>query len=123
MIHAEVPRRRPWVGIIWLATIALGALLVALHLYAGLLLAVSAALLATYVATLRPIMPQTFRPQRPANPTWKAMAQRSIMAADGVEQAALVTPVAGESGHTMVLTVEGYKLVDEAGRVVYTLKP
>jgi hypothetical protein len=122
MIHAEIPRRRPWVGVIWLVAIALGALLVALHLYAGVLLALSAALVATYIAALQPSMPRAARPRAAPRPAWQPAAQRTIVTADGAEQSALVAPVAGESDLTMVLTVEGYKLVDEAGRVVYALK-
>ena len=122
MIHAEVPRRRPWVGIIWSIALALGVLLLALQLYAAVVLAFSAALVATFAVTFRPAEPQTRRTRMSAHSRWQPVAQRTIVTNDGVEQAALVAPVSSESGHTMVLTVEGYKLVDDAGRVVYALK-
>lgn len=49
-------------------------------------------------------------------------AQRTIYAADGSTRQALLVPIPQTDDFELVLTIEGYALVDESGRVVYRMK-
>ncbi len=49
-------------------------------------------------------------------------AQRTVYAADGSTRQALLVPIPQTDDFELVLTVEGYALVDESGRVVYRMK-
>jgi len=53
---------------------------------------------------------------------WVPMPQRSISTADGVTQSALVVPIKRADGYEMVLTVDGYMLIDQTGQEVYRLR-
>lgn len=49
-------------------------------------------------------------------------AQRSVTMQDGTARSARVVPLAQEADLQLVLTVRGYALVDQEGRVVHSLK-
>jgi hypothetical protein len=125
MIHAEAPRRRPWAGIAWMTAFAAGGVVTLINISAGLLLIAFCTVLAlVYIARPRLLISRApaAAQRRPAHIAWQPMAQRTIVTADGAEQSALVAPIGESDGYEMVLTIDGYKLVDQAGRVMYTLK-
>jgi len=125
MVHAEIPRRCPWVGMIWFVAILLGALLALINIYAGVLLIAFSTALALGFATLQrspAYRAPAARSREPRRIAWPPMAQRTVATPEGFEQAALVIPIERNDGYEMVLTADGYKLVDAAGRVVYALK-
>ena len=116
MIYATVPQRRPWVGIGWLAALAVGLLLSILNLYLGIALiglATAAVLLLALPAT---------RSRAAAPATWRASARRTIATADQEERVGFVVPAESTPGYTPMLTRDGYVLVNEAGTIVYRLK-
>ena len=121
---AQTLQRRSWAGAGGLAMIFVGLLVAFLNLYAGMLL-IGLGLLS--IAAL--LLQMRARPAGRARPR-KAVAafapstgtQRVVYTADGDARAALVVPVESAAGYAMVLTSEGYKLVDEAGKIVYALK-
>ncbi|GAB4197643.1 MAG: hypothetical protein OHK0022_16100 [Roseiflexaceae bacterium] len=59
---------------------------------------------------------------RVAQAAIQPVAQRTVYAADGSTRQALLVPIPQTDDFELVLTVEGYALVDESGRVVYRLK-
>jgi hypothetical protein len=125
MIHAEISRSRPWAGIAWVAALMIGGLIALINIYAGMLLiAFSTALLVGYAALQwsRTLPASVASYSAPPRAAWQPMEQRTIATAEGVEQTALVIPIEQAAGYEMVLTVDGYKLVDGTGRVVYALK-
>lgn len=58
-----------------------------------------------------------------ARPALQASEQRTIYNPDGTERRAMVVQGVQTDGYELVLTVEGYALVDEFGKVVYRLRP
>lgn len=127
MLNAQIAQtlqRRSWAGAGGLVAILGGLLVAFLNIYAGMLL-VGLGLLAIAAMLLQ----VRATPAGGARPR-KAVAafapstgvQRVVYTADGDPRAALVVPVESTPGYAMVLTSEGYKLVDDAGKIVYTLK-
>jgi hypothetical protein len=118
MVQVQTQRRRSWAGLIWLSIVAFSLLIAAINGYTILLL------LAGAIAVASIIILGTYTTNRKltARVIWQPMAQRTISSAAGTEQPALVASIERDDGYQMVLTVEGYKLIDEAGQVVYTLK-
>jgi hypothetical protein len=109
----------------WLLAVVCGLLVAVLNIYAGALLIVLPTLMIAGFAlpngrTVQPA-PAVAR-SAPARIVWAPMAQRSISTADGAERQALVVPSQQADGYQMVLTTDGYALVDDQGQVVYTLK-
>src|SRR5690349_3676719 len=62
--------------------------------------------------------PQSIPFPRPTEP----LAQRIILTPDGETRVAQVVPLAQQDDHQLVLTVNGYMLLNENGQVIYTLK-
>lgn len=60
-------------------------------------------------------------PSRPAPVAWLPARQRTVANADGDERAAIVVDAARAEGYQTVLTSAGFALVNDAGRIVYTL--
>jgi hypothetical protein len=118
MLQVQAQRRRSWAGIVWLSLVAFGALLAAINGYIGILLIASSALLAIMIV----VATHTRNRVALGRVAWKPMAQRIISSADGATQPALIVPIERNDGYEMVLTVDGYRLIDDVGRVVYTLK-
>ena len=118
MLQVQTQRRRSWAGLLWLSIIAFGLLIAAINGYTALLLITGA------IAVASVIVMGTYTTNRKlvTRVVWQPMAQRTISDAEGATQSALVAPIERGDGYEMVLTVEGYKLIDQAGQVVYTLK-
>ena len=110
--------RSSWAGLLWLSIIAFGLLIAAINGYTALLLITGA------IAVASVIVMGTYTTNRKlvTRVVWQPMAQRTISDAEGATQSALVAPIERGDGYEMVLTVEGYKLIDQAGQGVYTLK-
>jgi hypothetical protein len=124
MLYVVSSRRRSWVSIGWLMAIAVSVVVAVFNIYAGLLLMLVAAIAgATFVLAGR--VPQSRSASRqPAavGKAWSPIQRRTIYMADGAAREAFVVPVQGIPGYQTVLTADGYKLVNDAGQVVYTLK-
>jgi hypothetical protein len=118
MLQVQTQRHRSWAGLILLCVVAFSLLIAAINSYTILLL------LAGAIAVTSIIILGTYTTNRQlaARIIWQPVAQRTISSAEGTVQPALVVPIERDDGYDMVLTVEGYKLIDEAGQVVYTLK-
>ena len=125
MLQALSPRQRSWAGMAWLIAFACGLLVAVVNIYAGVaLVALFTLVLAAFVllsGRAAPPMPVTPR-RAPARLAWAPVPQRSISTADGAVRPALVIPLDQADGFQMVLTGDGYALVDDAGQVVYTLR-
>jgi hypothetical protein len=91
-----------------------GAAFAALGLGAGLIgtLALGQARALRRPAKVRPVARAALQPAE----------QRTIYSPDGAERRALVVQGAQTDGYELVLTVEGYALVDEFGKIVYRLR-
>jgi hypothetical protein len=118
MLRVQTQRRRSWAGLIWLSIVAFSLLIAAINGYTILVLLVTAIAVASVIV----LGTSTTSPKRAAHINWQPVAQRTISSAEGAMQPALVAPIERDDGYEMVLTVEGYKLVDRTGQVVYTLK-
>jgi hypothetical protein len=118
MLQVQTQRRRTWAGLLWLSVIAFSLLIAAINSYMILLLLAGAIALASIVV----LGMHTTNRKLVARVIWQPMVQRTISSAEGTAQPALVAPIERDDGYEIVLTVEGYKLLDEAGQVVYTLK-
>jgi hypothetical protein len=118
MLQVQTQRRRSWAGLLWLSIVAFSLLIAAINGSMILLLLTGAIAVASIIAI------GTYSANRSlaSRVIWQPMAQRTISSAEGTEHPALVAPIERDDGYEMVLTVEGYKLIDEAGQVVYTLK-
>jgi hypothetical protein len=120
MVQVRTLRRRSWAGMVWLSVVALAILIAAINGYIGLLLIASATALATII-----VLGAGTRPAKrmiSAQIAWEPVAQRSISTAEGATRSALVTGIEQTDGYQMVLTIDGYRLIDANGQVVYTLK-
>lgn len=110
---------------------ALAALLLATLLAAALLLAgaapaalaLGAALLGGLALSQTRALRQPAPARAAARPALPATEQRTVYTPDGAERRAVVVQGAQTDGYELVLTVEGYALVDEFGKVVYRLRP
>ena len=118
MLRVQTQRRHPRAGIIWLSIVAFSLLIAAINGYTILVLLASAIAVASIII----LGTYTTSRKRVARVTWQPVAQRTISSAEGAMQSALVAPIERDDGYEMVLTVEGYKLVDRSGQIVYTLK-
>ena len=119
MLQVRTQHRRPWAGLIWLGVVVFSLLLAAINGYTALVLIAGAIAVAGIL-----VLGTAGTGRRPAaRVIWQPVEQRAISGAEGVTQPALVAPIERSDGYEMVLTIEGYKLIDEAGRVVYSLKP
>lgn len=123
MIHTQTLRRRSWAGLAWLSAVALSALIAAIiGSTAALLVAGSIVLAGIAGMIMLGVGTANRAPSGSARIVWAPVPQRSITTAEGTSQSALVVPIERNDGFEMVLTVEGYKLIDEVGQVVYTIK-
>ena len=126
MIYVQAQRHRSWAGMIWLSAVALGVLIAAVTGSPVILLvAVSIALASTIALASISVLGASVANRTPAASAgiaWAPMPQRSISIAEGVTQSALVVPIKRADGFEMVLTVDGYMLIDQTGQVVYRLK-
>jgi hypothetical protein len=118
-------QRRSWLTWGWLIAIAAGALVAALNIYAGMLL------IALVVASMVPLLLPQMRSQSPrvvgvapktGAAEWPATVRRAIYTPDGDERPAFVVPAESAPGYQAVLTSAGYKLVNDAGQIVYGFK-
>ncbi len=121
MVQVSIPRGAPLAGIALLALAAAVLLSVVLHPVVGIM----GALLGFLVLTLGSVGAAAYRGrQRPAVRPARLpgpVAQRSVQIADGVTRQALVVPQTQTDDLQLVLTVDGYMLVNERGEVVYKL--
>lgn len=114
-IHITGSRRPPWAAL----TIAALALLALAYALGGALAALLA-LLALAAAALVVCVP----PRRRAGDARLAPREQLLLTgADGVARQAIVAPVEQSDGRRLVLTAEGYQLLDADGRVIYRLRP
>jgi hypothetical protein len=122
MVQVASLRRRSWVGVAWVLVISAG-LLIALALGSTIVLLATLALAALVGLLLRGSEPApTSSPLRSAAVVAEApRVQRRVVAADGAARQALVVPVPAAEGYQAVLTIDGYALVNDEGRVVYAL--
>ena len=120
MIQAQAPRHRPWVGMVWLSAVALGVLVAAITGSLMILLVVASIALASIIALGAGVASRA--PSASARIAWVPVPQRSVSIAEGVTQSAQVVPMKRADGYEMVLTVDGYMLIDQTGQVVYRLK-
>jgi hypothetical protein len=118
MLQVQTQRRRSWAALIWLSVVAFSLLIAAINSYTILLLFAGAIAVASIIV----LGTYTTNRKLAARVIWQPVAQRTISTAEGIAQSALVAPIERDDGYEMVLTVEGYKLIDEAGQVVYALK-
>ena len=118
MLQVQTQRRRSWAGMIWLSVVAFSLLIAAINGYTAIMLIIGAIAVASIIV----LGTYTTNRRLAARVIWQPMAQRTISNVEGATQSALVAPIERSDGYEMVLTVEGYKLIDEAGQVVYTLK-
>ena len=118
MLQVQTQRHRSWAGLIWLSLVGISLLIAVINSYTILLLLAGAIAVASIII----LGTYTTNRQLAARIIWQPVAQRTISSAEGTEQPALVAPIERDDGYEMVLTVEGYKLIDQAGQVVYTLK-
>jgi hypothetical protein len=118
MLQVQSQRRRSWAGLIWLSIVAFSLLFAAITGYTIVLLLAAVFVVASIIV----LGTYTTNRRLAARITWQPVAQRTISTAEGVTQSALVTPIERKDGYEMVLTVEGYKLIDQSGKVVHTLK-
>lgn len=116
MLYAQTISRRPWLGLAWLAAIAIGALLAIFNLFAGLLLLALAGLAAVALAWPSARVPAASPAQLLPS------ARRQIAGAGGEPSVAFVVVAESTAGYRPVLTAQGYKLVNEQGQVVYSLR-
>ena len=120
MVQIATLWRRSWAGMAWLLVISVG-LVVALAL--GNTIVLLAALTAALLSGWLLLRGQALAASPPAS-TYRIgvpRAQRGVWIADGRLRQAQVLPVAAVDGYQTVLTIDGYMLVNAAGRVVYTL--
>ena len=123
MLHSQTLPRRSWAGIGWLATIFLSLLVGLANIYVGMFLVALAMLGITAMLLMSPRAVSAARTRTaPASFVRPSGAQWIIYTAEGDPRAAIVVPVDGVEGYTAVLTTEGYKLVNDAGQIVYALK-
>jgi hypothetical protein len=120
MVHVQAQRHRSWAGIVWLNAVALGVLIAALSGSLVVLLVVASIALASLLALGAGLAHRA--PSAPARIAWAPVPQRSVSIAEGVTQSALVVPITQAGSYEMVLTVDGYMLIDQSGQVVYRLK-
>jgi hypothetical protein len=120
MIHVQAQRRWPWAGMLWLSAVVLGVLAAAITGSLVILLVVASVALASIIAMGAGVANR--RSSASARIAWVPMPQRSISTADGVTQSALVVPIKRADGYEMVLTVDGYMLIDQTGQEVYRLR-
>ena len=118
MLRVQTQRRHSWAGIIWLSIVAFSLLIAAINGYTILVLLASAIAVASIII----LGTHTTKRKLTNQIAWQPVAQRMILTDDGATQSALVAPIERHDGYEMVLTIEGYKLIDRAGQVVYTLK-
>ena len=125
MLQAESVYRRSWAGAAWLLAGICGALLTLVNLYAGVLLVALAMLGATATMVFSTRMRRlqaTPEVQVIGRTMPPATTQRVVYTTDGIALQAIVVAVGGVDGYTTVLTTGGYKLVNNAGQIVYSLK-
>src|SRR5262245_48354863 len=120
MIYAQAPRHRSWVRMVWLSAVAVGVLAAAITGSLVILLVVASIALASIIAFGAGVASRA--PSASARIAWAPVPQRSVSFAAGVTQSALVVPMQRADGYEMVLTVDGYMLIDQTGQVVYRLK-
>jgi hypothetical protein len=117
MVQAQT-QRRSWAGLIWLSIVMFSLLIAAINGYTAFLLIAGAIVVASIIV----MGIYTSNRKLATRIAWQPTAQRTISNAEGATQSALIMPIERDDGYEMVLTVEGYKLVDQAGQVVYTLR-
>lgn len=120
MVQVQALRRRSWAGMVWLSVAALSIVIAAIIGSIGLLSIASAGALISLIAISASARPA--KRTASAGIIWKPVAQRSIFTTEGATQSALVVSVEPTDGYQMVLTVDGYRLIDASGQVIYTLK-
>jgi hypothetical protein len=123
MVQVSMPRGAPLAVIAMLALAAVVLVIAVLYPAAQVLMA----LLAVLVLGLGSVAAVSYRAERRRPAVRPArlpgpVAQRSVQTAPGVTRQALVVPHQGADDLQLVLTVEGYQLVNDRGEVVYTLK-
>jgi len=105
---------------VWLSAVALGVLVAAIAGSLMILLVVASIALASIIALGAGVA--SGAPSASARIAWVPVPQRSVSIAEGVTQSAQVVPMKRADGYEMVLTVDGYMLIDQTGQVVYRLK-
>ena len=123
VVHITARRSLLRAGIVLLAVLAgTTALLLAIYALAGLQAVLLAALAVPATLAVLAARPQR---RRAAPEVYPARAQRTVELEDGSLRQAIIVPVeqaGGQAdGRQMVLTAEGYMIVDAAGRVIYKL--
>jgi len=119
MLQTHALRRQSWVGLAWVLAACFIVLAVILQGYLGGLLAASA-IVATVLLFNSRRAPAAWRAN--SGSVWAPAAQRTVYTTAGEARPALAPPIEGVEGYQAVLTRDGYVLVDDAGRIVYTLK-
>jgi hypothetical protein len=125
MLYVQSLHRRSWVSIGWLIVIALGTLVAVFNMYVGVLLIMLASLGGAMLVLPRiSLAQQPSVTQEPASgaATWPSTVQRTVYTTAGTTHSAFVVPVQGIEGYQTVLTRDGYRLVNDAGQIVYTFK-
>jgi hypothetical protein len=120
---------RSWAGVTWLLIAAglLGALVFGntLILFAMFAAAVAAGLmfLRGQAAVLPALQTEAAQVEvgGAAYAAREPRAQRTVLLADGTARQAQVVPVPAVEGYQVVLTIDGYALVNDDGRIVYAL--
>jgi hypothetical protein len=125
MLYVQTLHRRPWVSIGWLIIIALGALVAVFNIYVGVLLMTLASLNGAMLVLSRigvPHQPSVAQEEAGGAAAWPSTVQRTVYTTAETTHAAFVVPVQGIEGYQTVLTRDGYRLVNDAGQIVYTFK-
>lgn len=118
MLYSQILRRSS-IGLAWLLIAAIGGLATMLYGYIGALLFGLVVTVTLILVVMQvPSSPERVAVHRPAAHT----ARRTITTDDGDSRHATVIPVSTDEQYQMVLTRDGYVMVNDDGRVVYSLK-
>jgi hypothetical protein len=121
MIQVTTPRRASWIGIAWLLLGVMG-LLVALALGNTIVwLALLAAVIVAGLLLVRGQAPNLVSAPPAVGATDRSRVQRGVLMGDGTLRQALVVPATATEGYQVVLTIDGYALINDEGRVVCAL--
>ena len=127
MIHVIPTNRQAWIAMFTLfAIITVGTLIVLNQLLIGLLVMLLSALALTTLYRQSISTASTVASTAAQSGAWQYDPQEpvlltSIISADGETHTARVVPLEQREGHQLLLTIDGYLVIDSSGRVIHKL--
>lgn len=127
MIHVIPTNRQAWIAMFTLfAIITVGTLIMLNQLLIGLLVMLLSVLALTTLYHQSISTTSTVASTAAQSGAWQYDPQEpvlltSIISADGETHTARVVPLEQREGHQLLLTIDGYLVIDSSGQVIYKL--